>query len=253
MANRTQMENEILINNPDNTPIKKRVVLRKIMKSLFWCFAGFAGFLGTYFMLYLLLSYFSIEKVPTKKAPITIYLMRSGSHTDIILPKCNDQVDWDKYFPIENTKSKDTTVQLLALGWGDKDFYLNTPTWGDLTAKTFLNASLGLGSSSIHATYYYYLLTDRPTVTLKLSRIQYQNLIKFIISNIKLEKKGKSIVLIPKNNIIITENDAFYDANFNYNLFYTCNTWINNCLKVAGQKACVWTPFSEGIFSQYGK
>ena len=147
MANSTQMENETLINNPENTPDKKKGVLRKIMKSIFWCFAGFAGFL------YLLLSYFSVEKVPTKQAPITIYLMRSGSHTDIILPKCNDEVDWDKYFPIENTKSKDTTVKLLALGWGDKDFYLNTPTWGDLTAKTFLNASLGFGSSSIHATY----------------------------------------------------------------------------------------------------
>ena len=153
------MENETLINNPENKPNKKKGIVRKIMKSLFWCLAGFIGFLGTYFMLYLLLSYFSVDKVPVKQATITIYLMRSGSHTDIILPKCNDLVDWNKYFPIENTKSKDTTVKLLALGWGDKDFYLNTPTWGDLTVKTFLNASLGLGSSSIHATYYYYLLT----------------------------------------------------------------------------------------------
>ena len=89
------MENETLINNPENKPNKKKGIVRKIMKSLFWCFAGFIGFLGTYFMLYLLLSYFSVDKVPVKQATITIYLMRSGSHTDIILPKCNDLVDWN--------------------------------------------------------------------------------------------------------------------------------------------------------------
>ena len=47
------------------------------------------------------------------------------------------------------------------------------------------------------------------------------------------------------------KNDAFYEATGRYSLFHTCNTWTNNALKIAGQKACVWTPFDTGIFYHY--
>lgn len=32
-------------------------------------------------------------------------------------------------------------------------------------------------------------------------------------------------------------NDAFYDAKGKYSFFETCNTWANDGLKEAGQKA----------------
>ncbi|MFP3836064.1 DUF2459 domain-containing protein, partial [Chryseobacterium sp. SIMBA_028] len=47
------------------------------------------------------------------------------------------------------------------------------------------------------------------------------------------------------------DNDAFYDAKGTYSFFYTCNTWANNALKAAGQKAALWTPSDFGIFQHY--
>ena len=32
-------------------------------------------------------------------------------------------------------------------------------------------------------------------------------------------------------------NDAFYEAKGRYSLFFTCNTWTNNALKICKQKA----------------
>ncbi|MFM7331368.1 MAG: DUF2459 domain-containing protein, partial [Brachymonas sp.] len=40
------------------------------------------------------------------------------------------------------------------MGWGDRNFFLNTPTWDDLTLSTALNATFGLGSAALHINYY---------------------------------------------------------------------------------------------------
>jgi hypothetical protein len=44
---------------------------------------------------------------------------------------------------------------------------------------------------------------------------------------------------------------AFYEAKGSYNLFYTCNTWANQALKAANQKAALWTVLDKGIFYHY--
>ncbi|MFM7854609.1 MAG: DUF2459 domain-containing protein [Flammeovirgaceae bacterium] len=47
------------------------------------------------------------------------------------------------------------------------------------------------------------------------------------------------------------DNDSFYEAKGTYNLFFTCNTWVNEGLKKAGLKACLWTPFDSGLLRKY--
>lgn len=55
----------------------------------------------------------------------------------------------------------------------------------------------------------------------------------------------------PIRDLHYTRRDAFYKAKGSLNLFKTCNTWTNNALKTAGLKACLWTPFPEGIHYTY--
>jgi hypothetical protein len=45
--------------------------------------------------------------------------------------------------------------------------------------------------------------------------------------------------------------DVFYEANGSYSLFYTCNSWANQALKSANQKAALWTISDSGIFRHY--
>jgi uncharacterized protein (TIGR02117 family) len=168
---------------------------------------------------------------------------------DFLLPICNELKDWQEEFPISNTRSKDSTYKKIAIGWGSKDFYMNTPTWDDLTLKIFLISNFGLGSSAIHVKYYTDTFPkDSKIVSLKLSDNQYKKLVKYIENSLKRSGTTKSSFILPKNPKVLSKNDAYYDAKQNYSLLFTCNSWINNGLKASGQKACLWTPYSQGIF-----
>jgi len=86
-------------------------------------------------------------------ADITLYLISNGIHTDIVMPSRNGDTDWTTTFPAADTTGGQS-ADWIAVGWGDKNFYLNTPTWADLTASTALKAVSGLSESAIHTTYY---------------------------------------------------------------------------------------------------
>ncbi len=213
-------------------------------------------FLGSAIVFYLLCT-FILSRIPSKgkiykNASVHIYLMKSGVHTDFVLPVKNEIHDWRQEFPIANTDFKDSSNQLISIGWGDQTFYMNTPTWADLTLKTALTTPFGLGPSAIHATYYRQLLDDRPIIGLKITPKQYQKLVHYIQSTL-VYQNHKTILIRPKIKGVVTGNDAYYQAKGRYSLFFTCNSWINSGLKTAEQNACFWTAFASGIFYQYGK
>ncbi|MFM6945730.1 MAG: TIGR02117 family protein [Flavobacteriales bacterium] len=215
-------------------------------------------FLGSAILLYVLsaflLSRISVEGKTKKNARIEIYLMKSGVHTDFVVPVKNDIKDWRTEFPLANTAFKDSLSTLLSIGWGDQNFYMNTPEWSDLTLKTAVTVPFGIGPSAIHATYYQQLLNDRPIIQLRLTTQQYKKLVRYIENALVRTKSGWQTVYIKATKPgVVTGNDAYYAAYGRYNLFSTCNTWVNNGLKACQQKACYWTAFAGGIFYQYGK
>jgi uncharacterized protein (TIGR02117 family) len=222
--------------------------LKFIIKLIFKTLTVFILFVLTY-----LLAAFSISKIETKQHKISekieIYILSNGVHTDIVLPTKNNECDWSKFIPYETTKSTDSSYQFIAFGWGDKGFYLETPTWGDLTFKVAFKAAFGLGSSAIHTTYHKEMKTGKDCRKIKISRNQYQKLITYIKNSFDLNKHQQPI-FIP-TNAVYGMNDAFFEGTGTYNLFQTCNTWANNGLKSCGQKACLWTPFSGYIFELY--
>lgn len=240
----------------NNVPTSERKIKR--ISNVIWKFTKrFFMVLGisivVYFFFAYVLSRITVEGKNEKNASIEIWLMKSGVHTDFVVPVKTKIKDWSQEFPYENTNAKDTTTSLIAIGWGDKNFYMNTPTWADLTFKTAISAMAGLGSSSIHATYYYYILSDRPVISLKLSENQYRKLVKYIEASLYRNKKNQAIFIQPRIKAVMGENDAYYEAKNNYSVFTTCNSWINSGLKAANKKSCLWTPFAGGIFYQYGK
>jgi uncharacterized protein (TIGR02117 family) len=240
----------------NKSKIKKtgfRRYLSIFLKSVMWFFIGIIGFFIIYGISSFILSRISVDGKNEEGEKVNVYLMQSGVHTDFLVPIKNDQVDWTDYFPRENTKLNDTTTKFLAIGWGDKNFYMNTPQWSDLTFKTAIFCMTGLGSAAIHATYYYEVPKNKPTVQLTLSEKQYKNLIQYVKNTLVLKKTQQSVYIKPTNKKVVTDNDAYYEAHMRYSLFHTCNTWINNGLKASQQKACLWTPSSGGIFYQYAK
>jgi len=228
---------------------QKSSFVKKCFRFLIFLIVIFISSILIYLACAFIFSRITIEGHKEKKAIHTVFLMKSGIHMDFLLPICNELKDWQEEFPISNTRSKDSTYKKIAIGWGSKDFYMNTPTWDDLTLKIFLISNFGLGSSAIHVKYYTDTLPkDSKILSLKLSDNQYKKLVKYIENSLKRSTTTKSSFILPKNPKVLSNNDAYYDAKQNYSLLFTCNSWINNGLKASGQKACLWTPNSQGIF-----
>jgi uncharacterized protein (TIGR02117 family) len=178
---------------------------------------------------------------------ITIYILGNGVHTDVVMPVKTGYKNWSESILYKNTRANDTALQYLAIGWGDKGFYLNTPTWADLKFSTAFNAAFGLSSAAIHATFYKGPLAEgKRCVKLSIDKEQYQRLVSFIDKSLQRDSLGQPILIVTKMRY--NNDDAFYEAKGSYSLFHTCNTWTNNALKASGQRACWWTPFEEGIF-----
>lgn len=233
---------------------QKPSFIKKSFRFLIFTSLFFISCILIYLTCAFIFSRITIEGNKEKNSIHSVFLMKSGIHVDFLLPISNEFKDWQEEFSISNTRSKDSTYKKIAIGWGSKDFYMNTPTWDDLTLKIFLISNFGLGSSAIQVKYYTDTLPkDSKITSLKLSNNQYKKLVKYIETSLKRSKTNNSSFILPKNPKVLTENNSFYDAKQTYSLLLTCNTWINNGLKASGQKACLWTPDAGGIFYQHEK
>jgi hypothetical protein len=81
-----------------------------------------------------------------------------------------------------------------------------------------------------------------------LTKKQYEDLVKYIKDKFDRDKNGKVIFI--ETDSVYGINDVFMKPKEDI-VFETCNTWANNGLKVAGQKAAYWTPTDVGIFQHY--
>lgn len=231
-----------------------RRATKRILKWMGYSVTAVGSAILLYVVCAFLLSRISIKGNPNKNSSIEVYLMKSGVHTDFVVPVKNQIKDWHTEFPLANTAFKDSLSTLVSIGWGDQYFYMNTPEWSDLTFKTAISVPFGIGPSAIHATYYQQLLNDRPIIKLRLTPQQYKKLVRYIENTLVHSKPGwKTIYIKATKPGVVTGNDAYYAAYGRYSLFSTCNTWVNNGLKACEQKACYWTAFAGGIFYQYVK
>ena len=185
---------------------------------------------------------------PCQKDAVEIYILSNGVHTDIVLPVKNEWKDWSTFVDPAETRSGSTSADLVSFGWGDKGFFLETPTWADLKFKTAFNALFFLGNSAMHVSFHQRLFENESCKKICISRDCYQKLSGYIEDSFEKDISGMPLLI---KGACYSDNDAFYEANGTYNLFFTCNTWANSALKTAGLKACAWTPFDKGIFYQY--
>lgn len=219
-------------------------IFRKIITG---CFA----FVLSYLIIAMVLSEIPVNRNDVQRHDVAIYILTNGDHTDVVLPIKTQLIDWSQKVKFAHTIGKDTAFKYVALGWGDKGFYLNTPTWSQLKFSVAFKAATGLSSAAIHATFYKAMKEDKRCVKILIDKDQYKKLISYIILSFIIDKDGHLLNI--KTHAQYGRDDAFYDAKRVYSIFYTCNTWANDALKAAGLRACVWTPFDRGIFYQYGK
>lgn len=179
-----------------------------------------------------------------------IFIQSNGVHTDIVMPVQNDITNWLSFVDPAHTKAGNVDFAFVAFGWGDLEFYKSTPEWVDLKPGIAFKALFLDSPAAMHVKFKHYIQEDETTISIKLSRKQYEALAGYIKESFSLDKTG-SPMHVP--NLHYDLNDTFYHAEGSLTLLKTCNTWTNSGLKNAGLRASLWTPFVEGIFYSYSR
>lgn len=170
----------------------------------------------------------------------TIYLNTNGVHLDVIINKDDINPDLLKSLYVQENE------HYLAFGWGDENFYINTPTWADLTFKNAFSAMFLKSSTLIHLTRYTNIDSNWISVNLDADKLHELN--TFIFETFTLNEKG-DVIILPDTSYTTTDN--FYKAKGSYSCFNTCNSWVNRGFKRSGLKACLWTPFDFGLLNKH--
>jgi uncharacterized protein (TIGR02117 family) len=179
-----------------------------------------------------------------REGGVLIYVRHNGIHTDIVMPKVNAEADWRPYAdPAHLGDPAWGQADHVAIGYGARDFYLNTPTWGDLSIPVALRSMTGGDSSLIHLEH-----VDRPVPEswqrpLRLSSEQYRRLAAYIRASFRTTEDGAPIHVPGRYG----SADAFYEAEGSFSMFFNCNAWTGAALRAAGVRMGLWTPFQQSI------
>lgn len=165
-----------------------------------------------------------------------IFLVSNGLHLDIIIP-----VNLLEEELVEEL-SAPTNTRYLSFGWGDRAFYLQTPTWKELRPGVVLRALFLKTEAAMHLTFYF--RRNDSWQGLRLCEEQLEALMAYLSDSFA---RNSNQMLVEIGGAGYTSYDRFYEANGYFHLFGTCNDWINRGLKRAQVKASLWSPFDFGV------
>lgn len=180
-------------------------------------------------------------KPPTQG--VRILVEDNGIHTGLVLPVRAAGVDWSQDFPAGDIADpRYAGFNWVAIGWGDRAFYVETPTWGDVHLLTLLRAATGSTRTVLHVEH-----VDEPplapdTREILLSEEQYRRLVAYIRAS-----RGPGGKVAGGYDV----NDVFYDGRGSYSAIRTCNEWTGGALRAAGVRVGVWTPFPIDVMAWF--
>lgn len=199
-----------------------------------------------------LLAAFGLAWIPVNRgfveAPegIDIYLVSNGIHVDFCLPAKTPVMDWARKVPRSDFRGAGDRWTHLLLGWGDRGFYLETPTWADLKATTALKAIFWPSDSVVHAQY----LPGPPAedtgrvVAVRIGEGAFRELCAFLEESFQRDPAGAVRLISGKG---YGDTDNFYAGAGSYHAFNTCNLWTSRGLKRIGVRTALWSPFAAGV------
>ncbi|WP_266158274.1 TIGR02117 family protein [Dyella silvatica] len=217
--------------------------MRRLFKWMGWLFAVPVGLIAGYLLAAFALPFFPANRDAPVAHDVEAYIVSNGVHTDFVFPARSAAIDWSTIFPAEDFSAMPADADFIAIGWGDREFYLSTPHWSDLTAARAFNAMLGRDHALLHVEYLSAAELQTDVYRLPLSQAQYASLIHYVLDTAQLA--GSHGVNVPDAHY--GKYDAFFAANGRYHLFNTCNNWIGRGLLQAGAKVSRWTPLDANV------
>lgn len=173
---------------------------------------------------------------------ITIYVETNGIHTGIVVPARSPLFDWTRIASPAHLADPRYAGSHIAIGWGERDFYLNTPDWSQVRPATILRAVIGSDRTLMHVDHGATPMPGPAVRAITLSPDQYRRLVAFILDSFVLTPDGHATPIRGYGSA-----DIFYEARGHYDAIDSCNEWTGAALRRAGVRVGVWTPLSAGV------
>ncbi len=172
---------------------------------------------------------------PAATEGVRIFVESNGVHTGIVVPKVAAGIDWRDLAPARDLADpRFGGFDHLAIGWGEKAFYLETKTWADVKLRTVLAAAAGSTHTLMHVEHVPTPAVGGDVRAVMLSMVEYRRLAAFIAASFRpggARYPGYA------------RYDVFYDARGRYDAVATCNAWTGDALRHASVRVGAWTPF----------
>lgn len=174
---------------------------------------------------------------------VAIYVESNGIHVGLVMPKVAAGVDWRGWTPgADLADPRYAGYDHLAIGWGERAFYLDTATWADLKPRTVLAAARGSDATLMHVEH-----VPEPSIGSDVRRVvlrpeEYRRLAAYIRGSFATGRgphRGYG------------NNDVFYAARGHYSAIRTCNAWAGDALRNAGVRIGRWTPFPVTVLAWF--
>ncbi|CAN5371207.1 TIGR02117 family protein [soil metagenome] len=174
---------------------------------------------------------------------VQIWVESNGVHTGLVLPKVAAGIDWRGLARPEHLADpRYGGYDHIAFGWGERTFYVETPTWADVRPKTVLAAAIGSDRTLMHVDH---LPAPAPGAWVRpitLRPAEYRRLAAFIRAS--FEHGGS-------HQPGYGPYDAFYEGRGHYSGLTTCNAWTGAALRYAGVRVGQWTPFPVTVMGWF--
>jgi uncharacterized protein (TIGR02117 family) len=185
--------------------------------------------------------------IPTADDRVRLFVRSNEIHTDIVMPVHHERlgIDWRETFPPEHFWGDVRSANYVAVGWGDRGFFVETPRWSDLKLSTALYALFWPSEAVLHVEYLAEPVPGERMHEVYVSSDQYARLVEFMQASIGArDNRGAAVTA---TDVTYGTWDRFYVASSRYHAFNTCNQWTGRGLKRAGVPVGIWTPLKQQV------
>lgn len=184
-----------------------------------------------------------------REAPhgITIFVASNGIHTSIGVPLAAKDMDWRPLAPAAHLRDPDIAATHLFIGYGHRDFYLDTPSWSQLSLATAADAAFGNGPALLHVEHVAAPTPGPDLAGLTLAPEEYRRLVAYLLPRFRRDPAGRTLPLPGRG---YGAHDMFYEAEGGFDLVLNCNEWTGRALRAAGVRMGLWTPTAGGVMAR---
>jgi uncharacterized protein (TIGR02117 family) len=184
----------------------------------------------------------------TEPCEYPIYASSDGFHTNLWVPVDTPVFRWRDQLDLTQVGGDAAQFRYLQFGWGDRIFFVETPSWDQVQVSNALRALFRPGNASALLVKGHASVASPPNETvrcLRLGKTDYLALMTFINASFQTNGFGKQRIASGQDR-----QSSFYAATGHYSALNTCNSWTADGLRAAQVNTPLWAGLAAPLMQQ---